>query len=86
MRQMLVPVAAVALLVGMHGAMAAETTGAIKSIDTKKHEIVLTSGEAYMLPAHFDAKKLKVGENVTVTFATKKGVNHASTVVAAKAK
>jgi Cu/Ag efflux protein CusF len=65
-------------------AAALSMSGTIKTIDTAKKDIVLQSGETFMLPPKFDLKKLKVGEKVKVTY-VKQGTDLvASTVEAAK--
>lgn len=55
-------------------------TGAIKSIDASAHSIVLANGMKYALPTNFNAKSLKAGERVQISW-TMKGKDHAATSV-----
>ncbi len=60
---------ALSMLAGTTAFAAAQTaTGAIKSIDAKQATITLADGQIYQLPKNFDAKSLKKGEKVSVTF------------------
>jgi len=78
-----VPAALVAsMFAGSALAAALSTTGVIQTIDPAKSDIVLQTGETFMLPAKFDVKKIKVGEKVKVTY-TKKGDEMVATKVAA---
>lgn len=62
-------VVALSMLAGTAALAAAQTTtGAIKSIDAKQATITLADGQVYQLPKNFDAKSLKKGEKVSVTF------------------
>lgn len=64
---------------------AAQTkTGEIKSTDTAKHELVLSSGDTFELGSGVKIDKLKAGEKVTVTYEMKDGKMLASKVHAAK--
>lgn len=54
--------------------------GEIKSIDAKQATITLKTGETFQLPKGFDAKSLKTGENVMVTYDKKDGKMVASAV------
>ena len=64
-------------------AFAADVTGAIKSVDTKKHEVVLDNGQTYIFPAKVDLSKMKAGETVKIKLETKKGKHEASAIAAA---
>jgi hypothetical protein len=70
------------MLAGSAFAAALSMSGVIKTIDPAKHDIVLQTGETFMLPAKFDVKKLKVGEKVKITY-EKQGTNMVATNVAA---
>ncbi|MBX9684563.1 MAG: DUF1344 domain-containing protein [Hyphomicrobium sp.] len=59
-------------------------SGEIKSVDTAKHELVLSSGETFELAKTIKAEDLKPGAKVTVAYEVKSGKNHASKVEAAK--
>ncbi len=59
-------------------------TGAITAIDTKAHTITINK-VAYHVSSKFDLSKLKVGENVTVTYKVVKKVDWATKIVVVKA-
>lgn len=59
-------------------------TGEIKSTDATKHELVLATGDTFVVGAKVNLAKLKAGEKVTVTYETKDGKNEASKVAPAK--
>lgn len=82
MKKLTGALAALAILTSASLAMAAEATGAIKSIDTKAKTFMLDNGTTYKAGEYVDLSKLKVGEKVTVTFEVKSGVNEASAVKA----
>ena len=81
-----VPTALAGLVLASTVALAAtETkTGEIKSTDTAKHELVLSSGDTFEAGSSIKLDKLKVGEKVTVTYEMKDGKLLASKVHAAK--
>lgn len=64
---------AAALFAAISSAIAADVTGAIKSIDAATSTITLDNGKAYKLPASIKATDWKVGEKVKVTFDDKNG-------------
>jgi Cu/Ag efflux protein CusF len=72
----------VAILAGPALAASKSLNGEIKSIDATKGSIVLATGEVFQLPKQFDAKTLKVGEKVAVTYDTNNGKMVASAVKA----
>lgn len=74
-------VVALSMLAGTAAFAAAQTaTGEIKSIDAKQATITLADGQVYQLPKNFDAKSLKKGEKVSVTFDKTNGKMVASAV------
>jgi Cu/Ag efflux protein CusF len=83
MKRILVSTLAAAVVLGATPALAAGVTAAIKSIDSKTHEVVLDNGQTYVFPAKTKLSKLKVGEKVKVTYETKNGKNEASSIKAA---
>lgn len=64
------------------GAMAASTmkSGEIKSIDTAKHELVLTNGETFELGHSVKSGSLKAGTKVSIAYEQKGGKMVASKV------
>jgi len=80
------PLALIAAALFSSAAMAAHETkiGEVKSIDTAKHDLVLTSGETFHVGSHVKLENLKIGEKITVTFETKDGKMKASKVEPAK--
>lgn len=74
MRKLMVAASTAAFLaVSAYGALAAEATGKITSIDTTAKTVTLASGETFQLPASVDAASLQVGQNVTIQY--DKGAN-----------
>lgn len=89
MRSYLLPIAVVLSMSGASFAMAATMTptttdGVIKSISTKHHHVTLVDGTVYTLPAHFNAKGLKAGEKVTISWEMKGKKHEVSSIVMAK--
>jgi Cu/Ag efflux protein CusF len=80
MKKLMSALCALAILTGAGAAMAASTTGTIKSIDTKAMTFTLDNGTTYKAEKSVDLKKLKVGEKVNVAWDMKNGVNEASSV------
>ena len=76
-------IAAAFLAASTFGALAAEATGAITSIDTAAGTVTLEDGKVYVLPAGFDAASIKVGDKVKVTFDEADGKMTATEVVPA---
>ena len=65
-------------------ATALSKTGEIKSVDAAKHELVLNSGETFVLGHSVKADKLKAGEKVSVSYETKDGKMVASKITVTK--
>jgi Protein of unknown function (DUF1344) len=84
MRKLLVPAVAAAILATSAVAFAAtkNTTGTVKSFDTKT--LTLANGTKYMLPAGFMDPGIKAGERVTVAWDTKGSSKIAEKVTLAK--
>jgi len=72
------------MLAGSAFAAPLSVSGVIKTIDTAKKDVVLKSGETFVLPAKFDFKKIKVGEKVKITYEKQGTKMVASDVVVAK--
>ena len=80
MSKQLLAVAAI-LLAGATVAQAAESTGTVRSVNTKTDAITLNDGMTYTLPEGIEAESLKVGEKVAITYSSSKGHNRASSLV-----
>jgi Cu/Ag efflux protein CusF len=80
MKKIVAPTAALALLAGLSIAYAADATGVIKSIDPGKDVVTLDNGSTYMAPSSVKLSMFKVGEKVTVTYATANGKMEASAI------
>ncbi|MBS9719765.1 DUF1344 domain-containing protein [Tianweitania sp. BSSL-BM11] len=65
--------AAALLLLSMVGAQAADTDGAIKSIDRTAMTITLEDGEKFKLPGEFDVSALEEGMDVVIAYDEVKG-------------
>ena len=79
MKRMIVSVLAMTALFGVNAALASEASGAIKSINPKKHEVVLSDGHAYWFLKKVDLSKNKAGDQVKITYEmakTKKGKDY----------
>ena len=77
----IVPALAASLLVS--GAALAATlskTGQLKSTDSTKHQLTLSSGDTFELPAGYKTDALKPGEKVKVSYEMKNGKMMASVV------
>lgn len=84
MRKLLIAAGAAALLAASSiAALAADATGAIKSVDAAANTVTLEDGTIYVLPAGFDAASIKVGDKVTITFDEADGKMTATVVVPA---
>ena len=83
MRKFLLAAATVGLIAATN-AYAAETTGTVRSVNTKSDSITLSDGKVYVLPEGIEAESIKVGERVKITFSQSKGKNRASAVEKAK--
>ena len=82
MKKLLATLAAAALLASTGLASAAESQGKVKSVDESKMEMTLEDGTVYQLGAAVMIKELKPGQEVTVSYETKDGKNHADKVMA----
>ena len=68
MKMLLVPVLAALLVVGpAFAAEQSQVSGTITQMDSGKHQITLSDGVTYNLPADMQAQNLKVGDRVTIT-------------------
>ena len=72
------------MLAGSAFAAALSMSGVIKTIDKAKNDVVLQTGETFVLPAKFDLKTIKVGEKVKITYEKQGTTMVASDVAAAK--
>lgn len=68
------------VIVTAAGAHAAESTGTVRSVNTKTDAITLSDGMTYTLPERIEAESLQVGEKVKITYSSSKGHNKASSV------
>ena len=60
---------AAVLLIGLAGsASAAEVTGAIKSLNPAKDQVILDNGSSYDVAKGVKLSSFKVGEKVTITY------------------
>lgn len=82
MKKLLATLAAAALLASTGLASAAESQGKVKSVDESKMEMTLEDGTVYQLGAEVMIKELQPGQEVTVSYETKDGKNHADKVTA----
>lgn len=80
MKKVLSALCALAILTGAGTAMAANTSGRIKSIDTMAMTFTLDNGTTYKADKSVDLSSLKVGEKVTVAYDMKYGMREASSV------
>ena len=71
MRTLAPAIFATVLIGGASLAYAADATGSIKSLDTKKDTVTLDNGSTYMAQKGVDLSKFKVGEKVTVSYMQK---------------
>jgi hypothetical protein len=72
MKKLMIPCLAVAALIGVNTAFAAEVTGEIKSVSVKKHDVLLDNGQRYYFSKDVDLSKSKKGDKVKITFEEKK--------------
>jgi hypothetical protein len=70
MRNILIPAAAAALLATSALSFAAQqqTTGVVKTFDSKAMTLSLADGSSYLLPKSFKDPGIKAGEKVTVAW------------------
>ena len=67
MKMLLVPVLVAVLAAPACAAEQSQVSGTITQLDSGKHQITLSDGVTYNLPADMQAPTLKVGDRVTVT-------------------
>lgn len=84
MKRILLSLALSSLVLGPALAATLSMSGVIKSIDAAKNDVVLQGGQTFVLPAKFDAKTIKVGEKVKITYEKQGGNMVASKIEAAK--
>jgi hypothetical protein len=69
MRKLMAAAGAAAILAATSfGALAAEATGAIASVDATAGTVTLDNGSTYTLPSTVDAASLTVGSQVKITY------------------
>ena len=76
MKIFLVP--AFAAILGLSPAFAAEqsqVSGTVTQLDSGKHQITLSDGQTYNLPADMQVPTLKVGDRVNITAEKQDGAN-----------
>jgi hypothetical protein len=85
-RKSLVPLSlvSVALLGGVAPAAVLSTTGTISALDPTKHQVQLSGGQTFEVPAAWDFSKYKVGEKIHVSYQKKNGMMDATRIVAVK--
>ena len=88
MKRILLSLALSSLVLGPALAATLSMSGVIKSIDAAKNDVVLQGGQTFVLPAKFDAKTIKVGENSSLTMSkegdvviTGKRIRHRAIIV-----
>jgi hypothetical protein len=68
-----------ALMAG--SALAAQTTGTIRSMSKARDTITLSDGKSFLLPEGIEVESLHVGEHVAISYATgKNNVRHVSDI------
>ncbi|MFZ5713191.1 MAG: DUF1344 domain-containing protein [Bradyrhizobium sp.] len=65
-------------------AQAAETTGTVRSVNTRSDSVTLSDGTTYSLPEGIETESVKVGEKVRIKFSSSHNQNRASSLVKAK--
>lgn len=84
-RKLLLPAAAISIIVSTAAFAAPQTkTGEIKSANSAKHELVLSTGDTFDVAKTIKIDKFKAGDKVTVTYALKDGKMLASKVITSK--
>jgi Cu/Ag efflux protein CusF len=81
-KKFVAPLALATLAALATGALAASQikTGDIRSTDTAKHELTLSSGDTFEVGSNVNLDKLKAGDKVAVTYAMKDGKMVASKI------
>jgi len=81
MRKSLVTAAFAASIISATAAFAATAdVGPIKTLDQAKHQLILTDGKVFTLPAAWKGTGFKVGDKVKVTYQIQNGKMMASEV------
>jgi Cu/Ag efflux protein CusF len=82
MRKSLLSAALAASFISTVAFAAAQTdSGAIRTLDTVKHQLTLADGRIFDLPASWKATGFKIGDQVKVTYEVQNGKMTASAVV-----
>ena len=81
MNRFVLPVAIVAAVASSSLALAAQTTGIVKSFDGKAMTLTLSDGTQYYLPQNFKDPGLSAGKQVQITW-TMQGNKHQASAVA----
>ena len=82
MRKALVTTAlAASLLTTVAVAASTTETGAIKSLDAATHQVTLTDGKVFQVPAGWSFAAYKVGDKVKVTYELQNGKMMASEII-----
>ncbi|MGT2504683.1 DUF1344 domain-containing protein (plasmid) [Bradyrhizobium guangxiense] len=71
-------------VVAATNAQAAETTGTVRSVNTRSDSVTLSDGTTYSLPEGIEAESVKVGEKVRIKFTSSHNQNRASSLAKAK--
>jgi hypothetical protein len=80
MKRVLFAAVSSALLLSAPAAFAAYSTGAIRSIDTHRNEVVLDDGHAYFFATSKYLHNMKIGEKVKIHYQKKNGHNLATEI------
>jgi len=83
MRKSLVVAAVAASLLSATAFAATSDVSSIKAIDAAKHQLTLSDGKIFVVPATWSAASFKVGDKVKVTYTLKGGKMMASDVIKA---
>jgi Protein of unknown function (DUF1344) len=83
MRKLLLAATGMGLLLATR-AQAAETTGTVRSVNTKSDSITLSDGKVYSLPEGIEAESVKTGERVKIIYSQSKVKNQASSLTKLK--
>lgn len=75
MKILAVSCALVVLAAGSAWAEQTKASGTITDLDSGKHQLVLSDGQTYTLPANFKADGFKVGDRVAVVADKQDGAN-----------
>lgn len=80
MKRMILPLLTAAAMLTAAGAYAAQTSGDIKSMDTKARTVTLANGRTFHLPESYDMGKLNTSEKVKVTYHNRHGRHMATSI------